>query len=59
MFACRIWWDDSLNPTFGQPIAQASCIISAIGQQTAGQTDRRQEFVGSSEIMAVARGDQE
>jgi len=59
MFAGRIWWDDSLDPAFCQPIAQAACVISAIGQQAAGQADRRQEFIGSSQIMAVAGGDQE
>lgn len=59
MLASRIWRDDSFDAAFCQPIAQAPCVVSAIGQQAAGQADRRQEFVGGSQIMAVAGGDQE
>jgi len=59
MLAGRIWRDDSFDAAFCQPIAQASCVISAISQQAAGQADRRQEFIGHSQIMAVARGNQE
>jgi len=58
MFAGRIWRDDSLDPTFCQPVPQAPCIIGAIGHQSARQTDCRQELVGDGEIMAIAGRDQ-
>jgi len=59
MLAGRIWRDDSFDAAFCEPIAQAACVISAISQQAAGQADCRQEFIGNSQIMAVAGGDQE
>jgi len=58
MLAGRIWRDDGLDPAFCEPIAQAACIISAIGEQSAGQAGRGQEFAGTNEIMAVAGRDQ-
>jgi len=59
MLAGGIWRDDSLDAAFCQPIAKAPCVISAISQQAAGQADRRQELIGSSEIVAIAGCDQE
>ena len=56
MLAGRIWRDDSFDAAFCEPIAQAACVISAISQQAAGQADCRQEFIGNSQIMAVAGG---
>ena len=59
MLAGRIWRNDRLDPAFCEPIAQAACIISAIGQQSAGQADRGQELAGTGEIVAIAGRDQE
>jgi len=59
MLAGRVWRNDRFDAAFCQPIAQALCIVGAIGQQSAGQADRRQEFAGGGEIMAVAGRDQE
>ena len=59
MLAGWIWRDDRLDPAFCEPIAQAACIVSSIGQQSAGQAGRSQEFAGAGEIMAVAGCDQE
>jgi len=59
MLASRVWRDDSPDAAFCQPIAQAPCVISAVGEQSTRQADRRQEFAGSGEIMAVAGRDQE
>ena len=59
MLAGRVWRDDSFDAAFCQPIAQAPRVVSTIGQQAVGQADRRQEFIGGSQIMAVAGGEQE
>jgi hypothetical protein len=32
MFASWVWRDDRLDVAFSEPIAQACCIVSAIGE---------------------------
>jgi len=54
MLARWVWRNDGFNPAFFEPIAQARCIIGAVGEQSAGQPNCRQEFSSAGEIVAVA-----
>ena len=56
MLAGRVWRDDSFDR---EPVAQASCVVGAIGQQATRQPGGGQEFLGASEIVAVTGCDQE
>jgi hypothetical protein len=53
-----IWRDHRLDATLCKPIAQASCVVSAVGQQPAGQAGRGQELSGAGEIVSVAGRDE-
>jgi hypothetical protein len=59
MLAGRVWRDDSFDPAFSEPVAKASCVVGAIGQQATRQPGGGQEFSGASEIVAVTGCDQE
>jgi len=46
--------DDGLGSACGEPVAQALCVIGAVGQQlVAGAADGK-ECLGASEVMCVA-----
>jgi len=54
MLASWVWRDDRHNPAFCEPIAQARCIVGAIGEEPPGQANCRQELSGTGKIVAVA-----
>jgi hypothetical protein len=55
MLAGWVWRDDRLDPALCERIAQARCIMGAIGEQPAGQAQARQEFSGAGEIVTSCR----
>jgi len=58
MLAGWIWWDHRLDAALCEPIAQASCVVSSVGQQSARQAGRSQELSGTGEIVSVAGRDE-
>ena len=58
MLAGWIWRDHRLDAALCEPIAQASCIVSSVGQQSARQAGCSQELSGAGEIVSVAGGDE-
>jgi len=58
MLAGWIWWDHCLNAVLCEPIAQACCIVSPVGQQPARQAGGSQKLSGASQIVSVAGRDE-
>jgi hypothetical protein len=54
MLARWIWRDHCLDAALCQPIAQACCVVSSVGEQSAGQAGLSQELSGASQIVSVA-----
>lgn len=59
MLASWVWWDHCLNAALCEPITQTSCIVSAIGQQSARQAGGGQELSGAGQIVSVAGRNEE
>lgn len=58
MLARWIWRDHRLDAALCEPIAQACCIVSSVGQQLARQAGCSQELSGAGQIVSVAGCDE-
>jgi len=58
MLARWIWRDHRLDAALCEPISQACCIVSSVGQQSARQAGRSQELSGAGQIVSVAGCDE-